>query len=330
MAGTRRYLLDIVKDAGADIGVLGGITELSNTNTEQRMVNAAIRRTGTDLCRAGLLVREHSFYTASGTSIYEMPADYFLPWTNTTWNRSDQRRMRNIGQKEKQARQSGLIASSIHQRFIIKPLVISPSLVDPGHYSQRQFHIDPTPTAAEKVVFNYRSDHWVEGLGFSAAGISAVTLSGSDEVVVTSAGHSFVVGDVVGFYGVGGTTELNSNQFTISAKDTNTITLLGTSSADFTAHTSGGSIQKIGNSDNLTASQGILWYSLLPDELVELGISWRLRQRMGMSYFEHKNEYEELKETFVGAAHGDMIINLGGGSRLGNNVGIPEGNFPSS
>jgi len=91
------------------------------------------------------------------------------------------------------------------------------------------------------------------GIGFGcfpnvqAFSVSGVTLSGSDPVRVTVTGHSFLDRGRVSFSGLGGSTELNSGSYYITYIDANTIELDGTSSANVTAWTSGGTCT--GNAD---------------------------------------------------------------------------------
>lgn len=328
MPAARRDLLTIAKDAAGGVGIQGSAIILSASTAETSMIRQAFRQTARELCTAGLLIQQYTFYTANGTASYPLPSDYFLPWTGTSWNRTDQWSMRHIPQIEWQANKSGFTASSVHQRYRIMPAIGGHSAAGavsaPDQWTNRRFHIDPTPDAAEQIVFNYRSDHWVDDPGKNTNdAVDGVTLSGSNEVQIDATGHSVLAGEVVGFYGVGGTTELNGNIYTVSTVDTNDFTLQGTSAADFTAFTSGGTFYQL---DNETASNG---YSMLPDDLVELGLTYRLRRRMGLPYFEHKMEYEQRLESYKGALHGERRVRLGGGGPLFNRTGIPEGNFPS-
>jgi len=92
---------------------------------------------------------------------------------------------------------------------------------------------------ANGVVYKVRNDFYVDDSEVSDT-VDGVTLTSTDPVVVTVNGHPFSVGGKVSFSSVGGTTELNGNTYNISAADTNTITLAGTDSSQFTAFTSGG------------------------------------------------------------------------------------------
>lgn len=75
--------------------------------------------------------------------------------------------------------------------------------------------------------------------------IESIALVGSAVVSVTITAHRFVTGDVVFFRDVGGTTELNTNTYTITSTGLNTFTLDGTDSTNFTAFTSIGTASKL-------------------------------------------------------------------------------------
>lgn len=72
----------------------------------------------------------------------------------------------------------------------------------------------------------------------SAKTITAITAA--NPCVITSTAHGLSVGTVVVLTGIGGMTELNDRAAVITAQDTNTITLGGVDSSDYTTYTSGG------------------------------------------------------------------------------------------
>jgi len=78
--------------------------------------------------------------------------------------------------------------------------------------------------------------------GFEGVSLVSITLSGTDPVQVVAYDHLLETGDIARFEGVGGTTELNGNTYTITKITANTIELDDTDSSDFTAFTSGGKV----------------------------------------------------------------------------------------
>ena len=85
---------------------------------------------------------------------------------------------------------------------------------------------------------------WIAPTSTTDAGVvSAITLTGTDPVAITTnIAHGGSTGDKVTFSGVGGTTELNGNTYTMTKTAATTFTLDGTNSALFTAWTSGGNV----------------------------------------------------------------------------------------
>jgi hypothetical protein len=75
--------------------------------------------------------------------------------------------------------------------------------------------------------------------------IEGITLSAGASVVITVTAHKFDVGDYVYIQGVLGTTELNTNIYQVIATATDTVTLGGTKSSDFTAYLSAGTITRV-------------------------------------------------------------------------------------
>ena len=75
--------------------------------------------------------------------------------------------------------------------------------------------------------------------------IEGILLSGTSAVRITATAHRLVTGDVAFFRNVAGTTELNTNTYTITKITDDTFDLDSTDSSDFTAWTSGGSATKM-------------------------------------------------------------------------------------
>lgn len=78
-----------------------------------------------------------------------------------------------------------------------------------------------------------------------ATGTQAITgASKANPCVLTCTAHTFIVGDVVRISGVVGMTELNGSDYVVSAVATNTITLFGVDSTNYTTYVSGGTAAK--------------------------------------------------------------------------------------
>ncbi len=91
---------------------------------------------------------------------------------------------------------------------------------------------------ASTAVSKYRTSVKISTATTSAKNISAITKA--NPAVVTSNSHGLAVGTVVVFASVGGMTELNNQAGVITAQDTNTFTIGGIDSTNYTTYTSGG------------------------------------------------------------------------------------------
>jgi len=74
----------------------------------------------------------------------------------------------------------------------------------------------------------------------ATAGKTITAITKANPAVVTSNTHALSVGTVVVITGVVGMTELNNRAFVVTAQDTNTFTLGGVDTTNYTTYTSGG------------------------------------------------------------------------------------------
>ena len=197
-------LLTICQNAADETGLKQPSTVIGNSNqTAVRLLRFAIR-TGRDLVRQSYpyLIKEHTFSTVASDNSYTLPADFdhYVPFTH--WNRTTSRRMFHIDPNFWQQLQSGLVTTSINDRFRIRG-------------KDRDFLIEPTPTAIETVAFEYVSKNYCE------------TAASADLSVWTN--------------------------------DTDT--------------------------------------GIIDEELVELGVIWRILNRIGLPYAEEKSEYQRIVDT---------------------------------
>jgi Phage tail tube protein, TTP/Ubiquitin-activating enzyme E1 FCCH domain len=74
-----------------------------------------------------------------------------------------------------------------------------------------------------------------------STGTQAITgATKANPCVLTCTAHTFIVGDVVRISGIVGMTQLNGNDYVVSTVATNSITLFGVDSTDYTTWASGG------------------------------------------------------------------------------------------
>lgn len=152
-------LLTICQNVTDEIGIAKPTSIIGNTSDENAVRMLAIaQRAGKTLATRNwsVLQSEHTFATVSGTASYSFPSDFarFLP--HTSWNRTDYRWVRgSVTAQEWQWRKSGISQSrETDQVFMIR--------ADSG---ERKFFIDPTPTAAETIAYEYISNAWCEDSG---------------------------------------------------------------------------------------------------------------------------------------------------------------------
>lgn len=153
-------LLTICQNACDEVGLGKPSSIIGNTNTiATRCLRYAVR-TGKELVKANIpyLTKEYTFNTVNGTEAYAMPSDFdhFVPFTH--WNRTTDRRMRPIGPDEWQVYKSGLASVSIDDRFRIRG-------------ADRELLLEPTPTSAETIAFEYVSKNYCENAAGSGLAV---------------------------------------------------------------------------------------------------------------------------------------------------------------
>jgi phage-related protein len=104
---------------------------------------------------------------------------------------------------------------------------------------RQRFPLDKYLALHCRFRFNRPSGNYPE-CGYSGESIEGITLPSGSPVSINIIGHPFTTGDVVSFLDVGGTTELNSNSYTVTKTDDDNFTLDSTDGDNFTAWTSGG------------------------------------------------------------------------------------------
>jgi hypothetical protein len=96
---------------------------------------------------------------------------------------------------------------------------------------------------AQGLRYKFQGSTLAVVTGFTGANVITAVTQASPPVV-TSAAHGYVVGDTVKITGVVGMTELNGNEYVISAVTTNTFTLYDTDATGYAAYVSGGAAAK--------------------------------------------------------------------------------------
>lgn len=147
-------LLTICQNAADEVGLKRPSSIVGSTDKVARRCLRFAIRTGRELVKLDIpyLFKEYTFNTVSGTEAYAMPSDFdhFVPFTH--WNRTTDRRMFPITPNEWQLYQSGLASVSIQDRFRIRG-------------KDRELILEPTPTGAETIAFEYVSENYCQSSG---------------------------------------------------------------------------------------------------------------------------------------------------------------------
>lgn len=165
-------LLSICQNVARETGHIVPSSIIGNGKVIERKLLAAALRTGKQLALEDwcLLVLEHEFETCANQDDYALPSDFKALIDMTVWNRSDSDPMGLLSPQVWQELKSGLTESVAFDNFRIK-----------AKKGARRFFVDPTPGAAETIVFEYRSDAWVKDA--DAATFKTSFTADTDEVL---------------------------------------------------------------------------------------------------------------------------------------------------
>ena len=213
-------------------------TIYGNSDETATMLLSQANRAGKSLARKDWpeLQIEYEFTTAIGTADYALPDDFERMISMTAWNRSQYWRT----PREWQEIKSSILGNTvIGTRFRIRRV---------SGIGFRALSLDPTPTAAEDLVFEYISNSWCASSDLA------------------------------------------------------------------TSRTSWGADTDVG---------------ILDEYLLELGLHWRLLNRLGMSYLEEREEYDrEVAKAFaVAGVMEPLDLSPSRNIRLLNFRNVPDTGF---
>lgn len=231
-------LLTICQNVAREVGITVPSSIVGNTSKEATVLLRFAERTGDQIAQAHdwvTLQAEHTFTTANGTAQYSLPAGFKRFLQDTAWDRDSFRQMRGpLTPAEWQRWKSGVMASAgIHKRWRLT-----------AASGVKKFTVQPTPTTADDLVFEYASDYWCQSSG-------------------------------------------------------------GTAQASWAADTD-------------TAR--------LDEDLIELGVIWRMLNRLGRPYIEERAEFDMEVERRWGRDAGAAILSMGDRKRfmdMGDVMGTP-------
>ncbi len=134
-------------------------TIVGNSNPTARLLLSSAQLTGKELAKKNweILLKEHTFTTVNGTEDYSLPSDFARLLNGTVWDRSNYWDMRgSLSPQQWQAVQSSVLGDTVTTRKRYRVRNVSGAL---------KFSIDPIPSSADSLVFDYASSHWCQDSG---------------------------------------------------------------------------------------------------------------------------------------------------------------------
>ncbi len=348
-------LLSIAQNACNNLGVNVPTSIIGNTDPAATRLFQMARREGANLStRANwtALITEHVFF-ADGSSDYMLPTDFRSMIDDTLWDRTRFWRMRGaMSPQQWQLYKSSIIGrATIERRWRIRV----PSGAAAGEATS--FSIDPAIGATDtssQFVFEYVSLNWCR---------SGVNLSFYQLLPVTGQhGSAYAIGDR--FEIIGGTPLATPSPYAPDSRAIGVVTSLDTGGTGIaTAEVLYPGVYSVlpgfgalslaltGAGAGATFAVNATTFppiangpagqrdwaadtdtSLLDEDLIELGVIWRLARRLGLAYDEELSEYQSQVGQAVARDGGTAILNLAPYDNL-TLVGpynIQEGNFPGA
>lgn len=332
-------LLSIAQNAANNCGVNAPSSLIGNADPAAVRLLQLARRAGKSLAKRANwtnLITEYVF-EAEGSSDFTLPADFRSMVDDTLWDRTRFWRMRGaMSPQQWQLYKSSIIGrATIELRWRIR----LPSGAVAG--APTVFSIDPplsTTPGGEQFVFEYVSANWCR----------STTSFSWDEPVVAAEGTGYALGDT--FTLTGGTFSVQATG-TVTGLTTDGLngianaevitpgvySIIPSSPASITATSGTGTgatfvinnayMPGLGQSDWVADTD----LGILDEDLMELGIIWRLLARSGLAYAEEKDEYEREVDKAVARDGGNAILDLAPYDHLTliGPYNIADGNFPS-
>lgn len=158
-------LLTVAQAVAEEVGLPTPGSIIGSSDRTAKQLLRLINRSGRLLAKKNwaILQKENTFQTVNGTAAYSLPSDFERLLDSTVWDRDAYWSLRGpLSPAQWQVFKSGLVANStVRSRFRIKP-----------DTRVNKFYLDPTPSSAVDMVFEYASDQWVKD-NLNAGGKSA-------------------------------------------------------------------------------------------------------------------------------------------------------------
>jgi len=157
-------LLTICQNVAEAVPTAKPATIIGNPEQTAVVLLSAARKAGQSISRARnsnggwlILQKEHTFSTVASTVDYSLPSDFQRLLQDTLWDRTNYWELRGpMSPGDWQMYKSSVLGNSVSPRKRYRIRASSGSKV---------FSIDPTPSSADSMVFEYVSDQWCQSSG---------------------------------------------------------------------------------------------------------------------------------------------------------------------
>jgi hypothetical protein len=351
-------LLSICQNAADNTGTSSITSIVGNQQPAARRLMQAARRTGRSLADQVnwvALVTENVFIS-NGSTLYNLPVDFRSIINDTIWDRSKHWKLRGaMSPQQWQSYKSSLIGpATVERRWRMR----IPSGAIAGSPAEFNIDLDDVTGGTTSYVYEYVSKNWVRSGVLKSASqvvnvvvltdnVGNVLTDGAGNVLtagpaVLGGGTGYLLGDIIGL--AGGT-------FTQAAELMVTGVGAGGSVTAVTIVPIGGTYSQIPvnpvhqgftNGAGTGAVFNIVWAptmqddwlndsdtSILSEDLIELGVVWRLLARLGMSYAEEKAEYDAQVGQAIARDGGAATLSLAPYNQWALiGADMIQGNFP--
>ncbi len=289
-------IAEIVKQVAIDVGLeepTGTITTSTDKDIKQILqFSLGIGRELRNKYYWPQLKKEGTITTSNGVNQYALPGDYWQMISGTQWDQTNSFRMKGpLSDSEWTTFQHGIVSSTSRKRFRV-----SGANTDSG-----RFFIDPTPSAAETLSFEYLRKQWI----FPVAWVTSTGYTSGD--IVSANGNLYSAGSTAtsGATRPSGTTTSSDGTITWTYVPTQ---LYGDSNQRWQADTD---------------------FPLLDDDLIIMGVVWKYLKRKGFDYQEEKAIYEKECRDRLTRLEGAPILNTAetGLTHFLSYDNIPESGF---
>ncbi len=328
-------LLSICVNAANAAGVIPPATVIGSTDPAAIRLLQLTRRECRSLSSRvnwTALTTEHVFI-AQGSSTFTLPPDFRSLVSDTLWDRTRFWKMRGAmsPQQWQRFKSSPIGRATLERRWRIR--MTSGDAAGAGSV----FEIDPPIGATDftsTFVFEYVSNNWCR----------SATKFSLEEAVIDTAGTNYVINDLLTLAGGTSTTTATLRVTGIGAGGVITAaqvetpgvyTILPVSPASVTGGAGAGAKFTI-NAATFPGDTNSDWtadtdVALLDEDLIEVGVIWRLLRRLGLAYDEEKDEAQQQVSQAIARDGGTAVLSLAPtyGVRLLGPWNIAEGYWPN-